>query len=190
MSDKLQQFIDNNRDAFDAAEPQPQVWNSLQQKLNSRGSLRLQVRKTLLWAASFAAVAVLSITIYSLFQKNGPTPIPSSTAGEPAEFIDLIDPIQARQITQYHEIIELKQSELRQQEKEQPELYREFITDINSLDSAYSVLKAELPDNPNREILLEAMINNLQLQSDLLSRHLLIIKEIKQKNKGHEKQVI
>jgi hypothetical protein len=48
-------------------------------------------------------------------------------------------------------------------------------------------LKLKLPANPNRELLLEAMLQNLQLQSELLNRQLLIIKEIKQKNKQYEK---
>jgi len=52
------------------------------------------------------------------------------------------------------------------------------------------MLKTKLPENPNREMLLEAMISNLQMQSDLLSRQLKIIKEIKQKSIAHEKQVI
>jgi len=39
-------------------------------------------------------------------------------------------------------------------------------------------------------MLLEAMIQNLQLQSELLNRQLLIIKEIKQKSKNHEKNTI
>lgn len=181
MTDKLQQFIDENREAFDAQEPPPELWTTLQQKRNNKNkNRRMHIPRQLMWAASFAAVAFISITIYSVFQKNGPGAAPGSTAGEPAEFIDLLDPMQARQISQYKEVIELKENELKLLEKEQPELYQQFITDIQRLDSAYTALKSQLPDNPNRELLLEAMISNLQLQSELLSRHLKIIKEIKQ----------
>ncbi len=192
MRDKLKQFIDENREAFDCQDPSKQVWNNLEQRLKQGQSFRSRFRSTLLWAASFAAIAVLSITLYTVFNKSekvSPAGEPPTTS-ESSEIIDLLDPIQARQITQFHEVIELKQNELKLLEKEEPRLYKEFISDIKSLDSAYTALKAQLPDNPNREMLLEAMIQNLQLQSDLLSRHLRIIKEIKQKNKGHEKQVI
>ena len=65
-------------------------------------------------------------------------------------------------------------------EKDQPDLYREFISEITTLDSSYNALKKELPQNPNREQLLEAMIENLRLQTDLLNQQLLIIKKIKQ----------
>jgi phage shock protein A len=81
----------------------------------------------------------------------------------------------------------LKQNELRQIEKDQPELYRQFVSDITQLDSSYNSLKKELPANPNREQLLEAMIQNLQLQTELLNQQLRIIKQIKQaKNKSHD----
>ena len=141
------------------------------------------------WAASLTGLIIISAAIYSLVQTDnkglaGPAIEPNS------EIVDILDPIQAQQITQFHEVIELKQNELKQLEKDQPELYKEFIGDINSLDSAYIMLKTKLPENPNREMLLEAMISNLQLQSDLLSRQLKIIKEIKQKKYSHEKQVI
>jgi len=40
-----------------------------------------------------------------------------------------------------------------------------------------------LPSNPNREQLLEAMIQNLKLQTELLNQQLLIIQKIKQAKK-------
>ena len=191
MRDNLQKFIDDNRSAFDSSEPQPQVWNKVEQQLNKGQNFRKRFRNTLLWAASFAAIAVLSITLFTIFQKSEKKVLDGAAppaAVETTEIIDILDPIQARQITQFHEVIEYKQNELKLLEKEEPQLYKEFVNDINSLDSAYTALKAQLPENPNREMILETMIQNLQLQSDLLSRHLRIIKDIKQKNKGHEKQ--
>jgi hypothetical protein len=49
-------------------------------------------------------------------------------------------------------------------------------------------LKKELPVNPNREQLLEAMIENLRLQTEILNQQLSIINEIKaSKNNNHER---
>jgi hypothetical protein len=68
-----------------------------------------------------------------------------------------------------------------------PVLYNQFIKDITRLDSSYNALQTQLPENPNREQLLEAMIQNLRLQTDLLNEQLLIIQKIKQsKNKINE----
>jgi len=76
----------------------------------------------------------------------------------------------------------LKQSELKQIEKDHPELYQRFVKDMNKLDSSYQALKTELPKNANRELLLEAMIQNLRLQTELLNQQLSIIKQLNQKN--------
>ncbi len=191
MSDKLKQFIDENRESFDADAPQPKLLDALEQKLNGEKKKSVfSFRRPMAWAASLTGVIIIAAAIYSLVQKDNGTIDRSSDAAKNNEIVELLDPIQAQQITQFQEVIELKQSELKQLEKEQPELYKEFIGDINSLDSAYTMLKTKLPENPNREMLLEAMISNLQMQSDLLSRQLKIIQEIKQKSIAHEKQRI
>ena len=80
----------------------------------------------------------------------------------------------------YHltRLVELKQDEIKRVSKDEPLLYQQFAGDINKLDSTFHTLKKQLPDNPNREQLLEAMIQNLQLQEALLNRQLNIIKKI------------
>ena len=77
--------------------------------------------------------------------------------------------------------------ELKEIEKENPNLYKKFVTDINKLDSSYNALKKELPENPNREQLLEAMIENLRLQTEILNQQLSIINQIKaSKSTNHD----
>jgi phage shock protein A len=63
---------------------------------------------------------------------------------------------------------------------DEPFLYKKFSFDIKRLDSTYTLLKQQLPVNPNKEELLEAMIYNLQLQIELLNQQLNIIQKIKQ----------
>ena len=94
------------------------------------------------------------------------------------------DAVYAKQIDQYQQIIDRQQAQLKKAQYEHPDLYRQFTDDINQLDSAYRKLKTSLENNPNTEMLLEAMIRNLQIQSELLTRQLSIIKEIKQKSKA------
>ena len=50
------------------------------------------------------------------------------------------------------------------------------------------MLKSDLPGNPNEELVLGAMIENLRIQIDLLNEQLTIIKKIKEsKNTKNEK---
>jgi hypothetical protein len=51
------------------------------------------------------------------------------------------------------------------------------------LDSSYNTLKDQLSATPNREMLLEAMVQNLQLQLNVLNQQLNIIHQIKEQKK-------
>jgi hypothetical protein len=83
----------------------------------------------------------------------------------------------------YAKLVEIKHKELRTIEKDEPLLYRQFSSDVNKLDSVYRSLQVQLPKNPNREQLLEAMLQNLQLQMGLLNHQLDIIKQINHSKK-------
>ncbi|HEY4148424.1 MAG TPA: anti-sigma factor, partial [Chitinophagaceae bacterium] len=84
----------------------------------------------------------------------------------------------------------LKQEEIKKIQKDEPLLYQQFAGDINKLDSTFHTLKKQLPENPNREQLLEAMIQNLQLQEALLNRQLNIIKQINNAKKTEYEKAI
>jgi hypothetical protein len=78
----------------------------------------------------------------------------------------------------YTRLVELKQNEIKKIKKDEPLLYQQFAGDFNKLDSTFHILKKQLPLNPNREQILEAMIQNLQYQEALLNQQLNIIKKI------------
>ncbi|MDP9041096.1 MAG: hypothetical protein M3N30_03880 [Bacteroidota bacterium] len=84
----------------------------------------------------------------------------------------------------YAKLIELKHDELKALEKDEPLLYKQFSADVQKLDSVYHLLKTQLPNNSNRELVIEAMISNLQLQIGLLNKQLDIIKQIKHSKKS------
>jgi hypothetical protein len=83
----------------------------------------------------------------------------------------------------YAKLVEIKHNQLKTIEKDEPLLYRQFASDVNKLDSVYHNLQDQLPKNPNREQLLEAMLQNLQLQMQLLNHQLDIIKQINHSKK-------
>ncbi len=93
-------------------------------------------------------------------------------------------PEENKEMYYYAKLIELKHEELKTLEKDEPLLYRQFSGDVQKLDSVYHSLKNQLPNNSNREQVMEAMISNLQLQIGLLNRQLDIIKQIKHSKKS------
>lgn len=83
----------------------------------------------------------------------------------------------------YAKLVEIKHNQLRTIQKDEPLLYKQFAADVYKLDSVYHSLQDQLPNNPNREQLLEAMLQNLQLQMGLLNHQLDIIKQINHSKK-------
>lgn len=187
---RLEQFIREHRDEFDNEVPASQVWTKMEQELlpvpPGRKGRILPVRilpvRILRWSVAAAILVLAGFGVFHLLNKPASAP---PTANQPnnsqeEELLGAINPVYAKEVYHFTQLIELKQGELKQIEKDDPELYRSFVDDINKLDSSYNSLKKELPTNPNREQLLEAMIQNLKLQTDLLNQQLQIIQQIKQ----------
>ena len=185
MSSRLENFIRDNREEFDGNEPDPLLWKKLEQQLNSREGDRKIYRMAIKRWTAVAAAAVL-VTFGVFYFTNKPDQnnlVANNSPAQTNDIITAINPAYAKEVYHFTELIELKQTELKKIEKEQPALYKEFLGDITTLDSSYNALKKELPQNPNREQLLEAMIENLRLQTELLNHQLLIMKKIKQAKK-------
>lgn len=88
----------------------------------------------------------------------------------------------------YAKLTELKFKQLKSIEKEEPVLYHNFYSEIKKLDSTYHNLQTLLASNADKEAVLSAMLTNLKIQSEVLSKQLTIIKTIKQsKKKQYEK---
>jgi len=192
MSTRLEDFIRNNREEFDADEPAPQVWKKLEQQLSASPSKKTVIIRMnfLRWTAAAAVLVLAGTGVFHLFSKSSHTVDtaknttvvnpPAADRNTNADILNDINPTYAKEVYHFTQLIDLKQSELKQIEKAQPQLYKQFVNDIHKLDSSYNSLKKELPDNPNREQLLEAMIQNLRLQTELLNQQLQIIQTIKQ----------
>jgi hypothetical protein len=191
MKRNLEDFIAHNREAFDTDEPGPQVWRDIEKKLvpgeKKSAGKTIAFRKWLVAAGMIFAISAGALFLINHNTKLLSTTQPATGSDSQQDILDEINPVYAREVYHFTQLIEIKQNELRQIGKDQPELYSQFMGDITKLDSSYNTLKKELPANPNREQLLEAMIQNLQLQTELLNQQLRIIKQIKQSKTGsHE----
>lgn len=181
---RLEQFIRNHRDEFDGEEPAPAVWKKLQKDLFPQPAVnkgKVLTMKLLRWSVAAAVLVLAGLGVFHLLDKNnGKGAIVQQPTTNGDDILQKINPTYAKEVYHFTQLIELKQNELKQIEKDNPGLYKEFIGDITKLDSSYNALKKELPTNPNREQLLEAMIQNLKLQTELLNQQLQIIQQIKQ----------
>ena len=189
MSRKLEKFIGDNRHEVDDAVPSGKVWENIAAGFVEEKKQKRSILTTLYkWSIAAAIIITAGLTTF-LMQRNN-TSTDTGTTKLKIDSINEINSIayEAPEINEFAKLVVLKQKELKALAPEQPELYRKFSTDINQLDSSYKSLKNQLGITPNREMLMEAMIQNLQLQLNVLNQQLNIINQIKQsKSKSHEK---
>jgi hypothetical protein len=116
---------------------------------------------------------------------TGPTlaTIRPKAAKENPSRVEEIENTMDEEMYHYAKLVEIKHNQLKAIEKDEPLLYKQFSADVYKLDSVYHSLQDQLPRNPNREQLLEAMLQNLQLQMGLLNHQLDIIKQINHSKK-------
>ena len=188
MKSRFEQYIEQHRDEFDSEVPAPRNWQQLQAKLSGE---KKPVIKNLFfksWLIAAAMTGLAALLVFTLIKSPSTDPlVMAPPVNENAELLNDISPSYAKEVYHFTQLIEIKQNELKKMQQADPVLYNQFIKDITRLDSSYNALKTQLPENPNQEQLLEAMIQNLRLQTDLLSEQLVIIQKIKQsKNKVNE----
>jgi len=179
---RIENMIRENREAFDSYEPGAQVWNNIQKNLETKPGKVVAVKGRLWKWVAAAAVFLVAVTTWYQLRDTKKPPVTESVAvteeNVPDEYAD--------EVYHFTKLINLKHKELQQLQKEDPALYDQFADDIKILDSSYHSLQEQVPGNPNKETLIQAMIQNLQLQIDLLNKQLIITEQIKQKkSKNH-----
>jgi len=185
MSKNLKDFIGENRHSFDDEQPPESSWDRISEAVPAlRNGRRSPVKKMYGWAAA-AAVFLVAVACFYLFAiKRGKENDElarqnqeSSKSIERVYDINALDKDYAAKAAPIYQVIERSQEELKNLSAGQPQLYDQFTQDLAILDSSYRVLKAQASKSPNREILIKAMMHNLQLQAELLSKQLSIISE-------------
>jgi hypothetical protein len=173
----------------DSPSPFQQVYKNLSQtdvtpvegfRLNRRSDGWLQTAWTgLSWrvAASIVVLMLAGSFLYMNYQYG--------VAHHPE--IVATNPTYAKAVVQYTRLIDDKRAELKQMTEGNPALYREFATDLDRLEKSYQSLKADLPKNPNQDVLIQAMIQNLNIQINLLNEQLRVIQRINRQT--HENPV-
>ncbi|TDB60826.1 hypothetical protein [Arundinibacter roseus] len=191
--DRLERFVRDNREDFDVWTPSDALWGRIAPALgeaNQTPPLSEKKNRHLgSWGKAYfdwriAAGVILALGVSYLFYLNnkyGVTRDPQVALSAPAY---------AREFTQYNQAIDEKRMELVRLTTDNPELYKEFSTDLDRLEKSYSNLRSELPQAPNQEALIQAMIQNLQWQVELLNQQLTILQRIKQADKRHENNPI
>jgi hypothetical protein len=154
MKDRLEDFIRQNRNAFDEKEPSSKVWDGISRAMNFSGK---SVWNALpLWRA--AAIVFMALSAYLMIPKNQISPQNRATLNE---FND-VEAFYFAQISQKVELIDgFKMSEG----------LNGFTQDFQQLEAMYLVLKEELKKHPSTQV-KDALVLNLLVRIDLLNQQL------------------
>jgi hypothetical protein len=200
MSSDLEKFIRKNRGDFDDVDPSDKVWKNIERSLPvKKEAERFTIRDIYKWSAAAAIFFIALTSVYFLFIRkqavNDPEKISTvkKETGENPSRLDNVNSIlieYAAEFKEAEQAVEIRQRQLRAAIANDPELYRKFQQDLNILDSSYRILREQASQTINGDVIIKAMIQNLQLQSELLGRQLMIIREFKTtKTSTNEKNI-
>jgi hypothetical protein len=183
MSEKLENFIKNNRKGFDAFEPSEGLWAKLDECLEQQCKKEKQ-RSKMRWIYTVGKVAAVFIMVMSVgfiwgyYKKMEATNLVN------------INPDYAAKEVLFSSLIENKRTELKTLKKIDLALYKTFMNDQENLEIEYKQLKKKLSTTPNQDRIVKAMIRNLQAQISLLNQQLNITNEVKEiKSNQNEKNI-
>ena len=185
MSKELKKFIDENRRAFDDDMPSSTAWQQIERSIGVNKPVKqFSVRDIYKWTTAAAIFFITATCFYFLvIRKNdngiAKTETPAVKNGSNSTDISRMAPEYAAEAKKIYQSIENQQQQLKAIAKEQPELYSQFSEDLAVLDSSYRILKTQAVQTPNREVIIRAMLQNLQLQAELLGKQLGILNEFK-----------
>jgi hypothetical protein len=156
MKDQLEDFINENRGAFDHKTPSDKVWNNIEPSLpQSKNSLWSSV---LIWRA--AAVVFMALSVY-LFVSRNSTSVHFGNDIALKEFND-VEAFYVEQISEKVHLID---------EFHRNEGLNGFTQDFKQLEAMYMVLKEEMKNHPNSKV-KDALVLNLLVRIDLLNQQL------------------
>ena len=178
---KLEKFIQQNRQEFDSQEPRPDLWRDIETRLHAeKPPIRATVRplwfRTPLMRYAAAAMVVL-VAGYGIYQL-GRYSKQSEIAANPATLAQ-VNPELAQAETYYTALISEQQLLLNPQELQSLGLADDFSSDLASLDSTYKNLKTALLTEPNKDPVVAAMIQNLQLRVEIIRQQIETLQRIR-----------
>lgn len=153
MKDSLENFIRQNKSAFDDKEPSERVWAKISNSLFNRQSLWNSLT---MWRA--AAVLLFGVCVYLLVPKGGER--------EDRLAMNEFQDIESFYITQISEKVDL----LKEFEGSDSGL-NGYTSDFQQLEAMYQVLKEEMKKHPSQKV-KDALVLNLLIRIDLLNKQL------------------
>ncbi len=177
MNDKLEKFIRSHRSDMDDKLPREDLWEKIQAGIQLENAKPVKSRSLIFWKIAAAVLLLLtSWLVYDKVTKN-------SQDTSPNELVAMNDQLTEAE-TFYTQLISEKKKEVLEKASSFG-LDRDFMKEINTLDSMYEVLKMDLAVADQQNV-RDAIILNLQLRIRILNEQLKIIQSIEKQVKDEK----
>lgn len=165
MQDKLEHFVEENKERFDTFTPKDSIWEGVKSELDSSK----QHSKMILWRA--AAIIMFAISIGLTFYANRDSILKAKDVlSKNSDFVTTEK--------YYASIINEKKDFIKTVASSYPDVETDFESDWAILDKSYTQLKKEYNENQSEEV-LNALIQNLQARVNLLNTQVKVLSTMK-----------
>jgi len=176
-TDKLNHFIDENREQFDCFEPSPQLWKDIQAKQFLQHKKHVMLRTFMRVAA---AVIILCGTYIALQKSLALSHLFVTKQNDSTVMMQISEFNEAQ--TYYGSEIKNKLETLKHSAKNYPDILNDTYTELQSLDVEYQKLQNDLQDGVQNTEVVSAMIQNYKYKLEILDK----INEVINEQEAHK----
>jgi len=178
-TDPLEEFIRQNRNAFDREVPPASLWKEPEPARNKRIFLRGYTRY-ILQAAAAVLIFVMAWTANDFYHAHQLKQDSSESRNNQSAEL----PAKLQEAENYYSsLIENKKQELFRLASTTPDVKKDINMEMEELDKTFRELKADLNDNADNQEVIEAMIGTYQLKLRILEDMLNMLKTSKSTSK-------
>lgn len=158
--DELEKYIQDNRAAFDEEQPTDKLWDRIDLALEDTKPASSPFNY---WkVAAIVLLLACSALVYMQWSDN------QSTVALAPEIL--------KAEAYYQQAINEKMEVI--QTYNQSDEAVAVMNDLEELDSLYTILKAKIPESGNRDLVVSAMMQNLQLRVNILNQQIMLLEKL------------
>ncbi|MEL7531182.1 MAG: anti-sigma factor [Bacteroidota bacterium] len=197
MQDQLEKYILSQKDQLDVFEPDDRLWERIDRELHEEEA---PVRKLNFWSQSWkvaAAIAMLVsagallwwVSLQSPSSEITVAPVNPDQSATPTNPQAFYTAELAEVETYYSEQISAQKARIESFKTQGIVLDEALYEQMDMLNENYVELQTELSIAEDQDLIVNAMIQNLMIQMQILNQQLMILEEIKTKQAKYGKQI-
>ena len=175
--DKLEQFILDNREAFDDQRPSPESWDKVKDNIRPVHRINWTARMVRIAAAVVIFVSSYIFIDYTLNRDNS-----NSLAKDGMEVPYDNIPVLMEAKVYYSGLINNMENEVYRMAGDNSPIKQDIKTEFEELDKIFNELKNDLRDDADNQEVIEAMIQNYRIKLQILEEILSQLKNAETPN--------